>query len=119
MRIDEHDLKPYAEPVSVARLQEGSVYFSVNYLDHDMLVPIVQPVIYVGRNLEAGDSGQVYFQDADSYRNGVRFDSAGDVGQADFHTGSEMEANHFFEYECALDELARCALRRRKAEAGQ
>lgn len=119
MRIDEHDLKPYAEPVSVARLQEGSVYFSVNYLDHDMLVPIVQPVIYVGRNLEAGDSGQVYFQDADSYRNGVRFDSAGDVGQADFHTGSEMEANHFFEYESALDELARCALRRRKAEAGQ
>jgi hypothetical protein len=84
-----------------------------------MLVPIVQPVVYVGRNLDAGDSGQVYFQDADSYRNGIRFDSAGDDSQADFYTGSEMEINHIFEYESALDELARCALRRRKAEAGQ
>jgi len=119
MRFEERELNPYSEPVSGAGLKEGSVYFSVNYVDDEMLIPTVEPFVFVGRNLDPDDAGQVYFQDVDSYLKGVRHDSAGNNEQARFWSGSEEEINHIFDYEPALDELMRCALRRRKALAAR
>lgn len=115
MRFEERELKPYAEPVPVSKLTQGSVYFLVSYIDDRMLMPTVEPLIFVGENLDAGDVGRVvYFQDVPSYRHGIRHDSAGKKGEATFFTASEGEMLHIFEYENALDELLRCALRRRK-----
>jgi hypothetical protein len=116
MRFEERALKPYAESVSAAELKEGSVYFSVNYVDDEMLIPTVEPFVFVGRNLNSGDAGQVYFQDVTSYREGIRHDSDGSNDQARFWSGFEKETNHIFEYETALEELMRCALRRRKTQ---
>ena len=42
MRIEERTLKPYAEPVSVERLEVGEVYFAVNFVDEEMLVPSLE-----------------------------------------------------------------------------
>ena len=115
LRFEERELKPFAEPVPAARLKEGSVYFSVNYMDDEMLIPTLEPLVFVGRDLDSGDAGQVYFQDVNSYRQGIRHDSAANDDRAQFWSGTEKETSHIFEYAPALDELMRCALRRRQA----
>jgi hypothetical protein len=115
MRFEGRELKPHAEPISAAGLKEGSIYFAVNYLDDEMLIPNLEPLVFVGRNLDPSDTRQVYFQDIDSYGAGIRHDSVGSDVEARFWNGSENEVNHIFEYEQALDELMRCALRRGKA----
>jgi hypothetical protein len=115
MRFEERELKPYAEPVPAKRLASGSAYFSVTYIDDQMLIPTVEPLIFAGENLSSGDVGRVvYFQDAGSYRKGIRHDSPPKEGEATFFAAPEGQIQHIFEYEGALDELLRCALRRRK-----
>ncbi len=111
MRFEERELKPYAEPVSAEDLQEGTVYFSLHFLDEEMLVPIVEPVVFIGRDLDDGHAG-LYFQDADSYRKGIRFGSAAGAEDANFTFGASP--NHIFEFEHALDRLMVCALKRRE-----
>jgi len=111
MRFEARDLKPYAEPVSPDQLKEGTTYFAVNFADEDMLVPILEPKVFIGRNLDANEPG-LYFQDFDSYRRGVRFVSPTAENEARFEIGAER---HVFDYERALDVLMSCALRRRKA----
>lgn len=113
IRFEARELKPYAEPVSSSELKEGSVYFFVNYVDDDMLIPNMETVVFVGRNLEANDIGLVYFQDIDSYRAGVRYDSTDKDESAVFQCGSET--GHVFEFEKALEQLMMCSLRRKKA----
>ena|SRR5215831_1406191 len=111
MHFDEHKLKSYAETVSPNDLHEGEVYFAVNYIDDEMLVPVMEPKVFIGRNLVPEGGDQAYFQDIDSYRRGVRFATAKEDDEAVFETGTE---HHLFSYEHALEELMRCAIRRRK-----
>jgi len=108
------ELTPYAEPVLSKELQEGKVYFAVNYVDEQMLIPVVETLVFVGRNLEPGDAGKVYFQDVESFREGVRYGSDSEGELAKFETGSENMLDHIFDYERALDVLMRCSLRRQE-----
>jgi len=71
LHFEGRDLKNYVEPVSASELREGEVYFAVNYVDNEMLVPIMEPLVFIGRNLESGDVSRVYFQDVESRREGV------------------------------------------------
>lgn len=112
--FEKRELVPHAEPVSARDLKEGAIYFFVNFADDAMLIPTMEPMVFVGRNLEINDVGLVYFQDLDSYHLGARHDSA-DNESATFYAGPEDQTNHIFEYECALEELMRCLLRRKKA----
>lgn len=116
MRFEERELKPFAEPVVGSELKVGSVYFFVNYIDDEMLIPTMETVVFIGRNLENHDVGRVYFQDIDSYQQGARYGPAASEIQMHIYEGSEEEVNHVFEYEHALDELMRCALKRREAQ---
>jgi|SRR5690242_19733726 hypothetical protein len=111
MRFEARELKPYAEPVSPEDLREGEVYFAVFYLDDNATIPVLTPRVFIGRDLDPGDKDELYFQDFDSYKRGVRFESATKKDEAIFETGAEK---HIFEYENALDVLMSCALRRRK-----
>jgi hypothetical protein len=115
-RFERRELKPYAEPVPAKNLKEGSIYFFINYADDAMLLPTMEPVVFIGRNLDKDDDGVVYFQDIDSFRKGISYGSATEDEQATFHSGSQLETGHVFEYEQGLDELMRCALRRSKAK---
>jgi hypothetical protein len=96
------ELKEYAEPVLANELREGEIYFSVNYVDDDMLIPVMETVVFIGRNLEPGDVGQVYFQDVESHREGVRY--AGEIISTDFAaclrlTRSGRELSYFIAFE--------------------
>jgi hypothetical protein len=113
MRFEERELKPSAEPVPASELEPGAVYFSVTFVDEEMMIPVMETVVFVGRDLEPGDVGQLYFQDADSYQRGIQYGSVSEDEQATFYIGPENEMGHIFEYESALDILMMCSLRRR------
>jgi hypothetical protein len=112
MHFEGRELKLFAQPVSQADLNEGSIYFSVNYVDEDMRIPLMDALVFVGRNLEPGDVGKVYFQDVHSYRDGIRYGSVTEDQPAVFDVGAENETGHIFEFEDAVDELLKCSLRR-------
>lgn len=112
MRFEARELKPYAEPISESDLEEGEIYFSVTFIDDEMLIPVLEPLVFVGMDFEFDDSGLVYFQDVDSYRRGVRYSEATSDGEAKFLIGSKSELGHLFQYERALDILLACSLRR-------
>ena len=116
MRFETRELKEHSEPVAVERLREGTTYFSLSFLDKEMLVPTLEPVVFVGCNLEPDDEERLfYFQDADSYRAGIRYhanEPDADDADATFYSGAVP--SHIFEYEHALDLLLVCSLRRKK-----
>jgi hypothetical protein len=93
-------------------LYEGTIYFAVNYIDGQMLIPVMETLVFIGRDLEQGDAGQVYFQDVTSYLQSVKYDWSTTDARASFYAGSENEIGHIFEYEHALNNLLWCLLRR-------
>jgi hypothetical protein len=110
------ELKPYVEHVRSEELREGEIYFRVIYLDDLTLVPMLQPYVFIGRDLDEGDEQQVYFQDAASYAAGVRLDDAregGDIGNAHIISGAVSDV-HVMQFEEALKALIKCELRRRE-----
>jgi hypothetical protein len=111
VHFEARELKSYAQPVTADELIVGEVYFSVRYVDEDMLVPTVDTLMYIGKNLDAGDSGKLYFQDIDSYLQGVRFATATNDDGALFITES-ADKPWVFNFERALELLMQCSLRR-------
>jgi hypothetical protein len=114
MFFKQRELKPYSEPVLVTELEQDGVYFSLNYVDEEMLLPAMEPVVFIGRNLGKEDVDHLYFQDITSYGAGVRYSSDNDV-PATFFVGAADKVRHIFEFEQALSELMRCSLRRTEA----
>src|SRR5688572_11974226 len=49
-------IKPFAEHVLWPDLVVGHTYFAVNFVDDDLHVPEVRPLVFIGRNLNEGDS---------------------------------------------------------------
>jgi hypothetical protein len=111
MEFEARQLKSYAEPVPIDSLSIGEVYFNVLFVDDDILIPTMQPVVFIGKNLASGDTDSLYFQDAESYREGIRFGPSATESGATFFTGSTQAV---FTYERALDLLMACSLRRRE-----
>jgi hypothetical protein len=104
------DLKPHAEPVSPRDLREGHVYFAVQFVDRELLIPTVEPLVFIGQDLEAEAPG-MYFQDAQSYRDGLRYGSEEARSEnATFY--AQTDVKHIFDYERALDQMLACSLRR-------
>jgi hypothetical protein len=112
LRFEARELKPYAEPVSADELAQGEVYFSVRYIDEQMLIPTMDTLVFVGKDLDPGDSGRLYFQDIDSYLQGVRFATASEGDGALFITES-VDKPWVFQFDQALDLLLKCSIRRR------
>lgn len=61
------------------------------------------------------DNGTLYFQDAKSHGDGIRFESAWPPN-ATFYAQGEHEIQRIFEYERALDCLLVCSIRRSKRQ---
>jgi len=112
VRFEGRDLKPFAEPVAESTLEEGTVHFSVNFVDDEMLVPTLEPVVFVGRNLGQSDTDRLYFQDVDSFRRGVRYLQSGNDDDGTFYVGPGTQVSHIFEFERALGVLMHCSIRR-------
>lgn len=109
----ERELPTYAEPVRATDLEVGETYFTVQYLDEDLLFPVVETLILTHR--KQGEDGNTVFgsQDLRSYRAGIR-QGPPDAESAIFYSQPEKYLNHIFDYEHAVDELIRCMGRRRK-----
>lgn len=118
MKFEGRELQAFAEPISAGELTKGEIYFAVNYIDDEMLIPRIETLVFLGKNLEPGDVGEAYFQDVSSHREGITYDSDSDAGIATFYSGAENELNHIFNYEHALEELMRCSLRRKISKGG-
>lgn len=76
MKFGERELKPYAEPVSASELKEEEVYFAVQFADQDMLIPVMETLVFVGRERSTASKQYVRFQTIDSYNAGIRYATA-------------------------------------------
>jgi hypothetical protein len=99
-----------SEYAPASSLIEGHIYFTVSFVDRELLVPSMVPLVFIGRDLDEGDSGMLYFQDAASHVAGVRFGSA-DQDEAEFHC-VHVDTPFVYEYERALDRLLWCSMER-------
>jgi hypothetical protein len=111
-RFAARELSPDPQPVHPSLLVEESVYFCVNYVDTDELIPTLETVVYIGREV-GQDAGKLLFQDVDSYREGVRYGTDAAEAHGTFVARPERDLTDVFDYERAVEELMRCSLRRR------
>ena len=110
------ELKPSIEYVSSDRLQKGSIYFTVTYVDDLGLIPRLEPYVFLGWNLSDGDEDQIYFQDAVSYAAGIRLSDEEGVSRSNaFIFSGSANTGCVMEFGEALDTLIKCELRRREA----
>lgn len=105
-------LEPFIEPVEASELQEGSIYYTIDYSDSEMMIPHVMTVVYIGKNLDEDDKDIHVFQDFNSYDFGVTMDSKVDGINAMFIGQPGDNLNNIFVFEKVLDELIRCSFRR-------
>lgn len=112
MHFEEREIKTYFEPLRVDEIEQGSVYFNASFEDWHMLNPFLEPYVFVGENLDPEVEAGLYFQDLESYRLGVRFETATGKDNVIFILDSKENPN-LLEYERALDHLIWCSLRRR------
>ena len=84
MRFESREIKPYSVPVKGSELKVGEVYFRISYMDEYMHYPVMETLVFIGRDLDLdiidkdpdlGDRVQVYFQDYESYAEGIRIDT--------------------------------------------
>jgi hypothetical protein len=106
------ELKPYAEPIALDQLTKGLVCFAVRFVDDEMLVPEMTALVYVGKNLDEGDTESYSFQDFGSFKDGDDFDSPSE--RIIRFKYSVDGLNGIYDFEHALEVLLRCSLRRNK-----
>ena len=111
--FESRELKGYATYVTDSQLVEGRTYFRVYCLDENGHTPQLEALVFIGPDRAKGDAGLLYFQDAESYLAGVRFDSA-TKAEAAFHR-VDRQTPFVQDFEHALNGLLRCSLDRRDA----
>jgi hypothetical protein len=77
MYFEGRELKSYGEFVKASELVIGRVYFRVSFLEQDMAIPELVPLVFVGRDLNPERPG-LYYQDAASCLNGKRWGGTND-----------------------------------------
>jgi hypothetical protein len=117
MRIEARDLVPYAEPVGADDLIADNVYFSLTFADDDMCIPLIETLVFIGRDLEKKGSGKLYFQDVESHRRGVRFGKKVAKADVEFFICRPDQLSAIFGFDKALDELLRCSSRRSRKQS--
>jgi hypothetical protein len=95
-------------------LREGEVYFSVQFVDEQMHIPVVGTWVYGGKTFdyEIGED-RLISQDVEFYRQGIRH-GTDDESEGELQLQQQKYVNHIFEYERALEVLMNCSLRRMK-----
>ena len=124
MTFESRVLKPCTDFIRVSELKEGNVYFRLHFVGAGLLIPEMEPVVFIGRNLEDNEVDRAYFQDVDSYLEGTRYPIARSEKSEDAETEASLHVfpeksglvMAVYEFESALEELMRCSLRRREKE---
>lgn len=113
----ERVIPPHATPVSEAELVVGEIYFQAVFVDDEMLVPELRPLVFLGWDLPEHRRGRYAFQDASSYLAGMTLEDSvpEDSVRVDLFEKGGLGGIYTFEF--ALEVLLRCSLRRSKAPA--
>lgn len=112
MSLEKETIKTYAEPVKAGDLVPGEVYFSLQFMDSSLLIPILEPWLYLGRNLQPSDDDRLYFQSFDSHRRGVTVRQLGNEAEKfSFQVPSADNIQHMFTLQKAVDLLRHCVVR--------
>jgi hypothetical protein len=118
-RFEARELKPYAETVAAADLTVGSLYFAVSFVDSQALVPLLEPLVFLGRDIRGNETGWLYFQDLESNQRGVQYPQLPPAGPMPRYVRCPEGAMiNVHEFEAALNELLACSLRRRGLAPG-
>lgn len=115
IQFGSREMPDYAEYLPPSELRIGETYFRVVYADDDLVTPELYAYVFVGRDLQVGDVGKLYFQDYDSYRHGSRFDAPSADCETEIQCFLESQYSGVYDYEHALNELMKCSLRRQAA----
>jgi hypothetical protein len=110
--FESRDLPPNPEPLPTRSLVKGHTYFLLEYLDEGQLTPLMDTVVFIGRNL-GGEENKLYFQDRTSSEEGIAYDSPDLPDWATVRIDPEETSTHIFDLQGALEELMRCSLRRK------
>jgi hypothetical protein len=78
-----------------------------------LLLPTLETLVLTDKKQDENGRTTFCFQDLGSYQAGVRHGPP-DAGSAIFYFQSQQNLRHIFDYDHAVDELIKCALRRRK-----
>lgn len=54
-------------PIQAIELVVGEIYFTVHYVDNDMLLPVMETLVYLGSSITNEFKDRLVFQDLDSY----------------------------------------------------
>jgi hypothetical protein len=91
----------------------GQLYFMVQYIDPDLLVPVVQSVIFIGKNVDGEGEDLWYFQDVESHSTLGEYPNA-EVGPGDIFVLPEEGLSSIVVLDAVVKDLSEC-LDRRKA----
>jgi hypothetical protein len=101
------EIPRYAQPVVPETLHVRETYFSLTFIDDEMMIPVLIPIVFLGET----EDGQFLFQDAESFYLGPE---AGDE-PINYSAYSKQSLASVFDYESMLHGLLQCFARRRKA----
>ena len=73
MKFEERDLPLWSVPLALSDLQVGITYFVLSFVDDEMHVPELRPVVFAGADLNGEGEGRLYFQDFASFERGTRY----------------------------------------------
>ena len=123
MRFEARDLAEFDSPMAATSLVVGATYFIANFVDENLLIPCLQPIVCIGKGLppeglpparlRPAKKRKYLFQDAPSYLSGLRIsdDLSGDIK---LHVFVKSGLRNIHEFDAALDLLLRCSVRRSK-----
>lgn len=104
---------PVVETVDPSDLVLGEVYYAVQFLDDDLTIPIVEPLVFIGWNRFGDETVKVaYFQNAETHRQGVRFETTTAENPADFLGAEEDGLSYIYDFEGLVQSISATAHRR-------
>jgi hypothetical protein len=115
MYFEGRELKSLPRPVKKNELKLNNVYFALKYQDKGMLVPSLEPVVFIGNDLDPTHKGELYFQDFVSHQKGISFSSSSPDDASEFFIIPEKTIGFIFEYDAALNELLKCSIKREES----
>lgn len=107
-------------PITPEHLRLGGHYFRVSFVDSDMCVPEMIPLVFIGRGQASQSAKKFVFQDFYSYSKGVEPESerhSTDNSESRLEVYGRKELGGIYEFEDALNSILRCSLRRGKRNA--
>lgn len=100
------EIPPYGDYATAETLVVGHTYFRMVFVDQQMRIPELTPLVFIGRNLAENDTDALYFPDAASYLDGIRFEDGNEGGE--YYT-VDADTPFVYDFERALDRLLHCS----------